>query len=1257
MDGGYLLADIPPELMQEPYDISVYVCDADGTLHSYFIPVVERPKPESYIYEPVEILRYESLARRIAALEEGGIGGVDFDTTLTQSGKAADAKATGDEIRRVEGLIPSLNGYAKEEDIPTKPEDIGAQPKGNYLTSAPVESVNGKTGAVKLSASDVGALPDTYTPPDQTAEQVGADPAGTALTVVGEHNVDPDSHNDIRGALKALSDRLTAFFDSDDQTLDELSEIVAYIKSNKSLIDAITTSKVSVADIVDNLTTNVANRPLSAAQGVAIKALIDGLASGKLDASRLQEAVDEALAQAKESGEFDGEDGDPGQAATIEITGATALAYGAAPTVTEASGSTAQARKYIVGIPAGRPGETPVRGVDYDTLEDRAEIEAYIATELAKRGQLKPEFASSIEECTDTSKLYVLPDGYIYAYMLTTVESGPSYTNMLPQAINADGTPYVGANGEKGYKPGYRLNSSAAEVASASNCCTGFIPAKNTDTIRFKNIAPGSSANGYIHFYDKNFALIGGKMYEFWTSELYEFTPASATDLNSQNANVGSAMAYFRISSGTISADTIITVNEEIVEGGATTEEYAWVNTGHAFVPADYEPRIITLERQTATNTAEIQLLKKGVIDTDGVDALDWMQDWDTPIYDAHIPVFRLSAEKAAMTDATMTPDALYAMYDALMAQYPHYITKTDLGVCSDGVNHVYRYDFREPEQRHTSNRRSETKAKAILLSGIHLEWAGIFGLYYALEEITTNPELRALRRNVHLIVIPCANPYVTLAEHYDQHGGQQNANGVEIHRNFPAQFLYPDDPGYVSPGELHHGGTEPLSEPETQYIDQVLRENKDAAFFMTCHNFNFDAEYGVSFLWPSTATAYMCNMGYRWIDRMSQDWIDRFGDELAPGIAAYRTDALESWDTRLGYAQISGSPGTETKQAASYGIQATNPEIAERFWVHGTPENKEPLMSAFSMSRGCEALCNHILMCFGTYDPKDKREYFVGGESGYPVYGYVDGTTKAVVLLNAPEGDYTYYYEMEDGSLVEIGKPIEDNNTYHSITNNLTNCTSSNSATQAVEGGNYEATITANSGYELSSITVTMGGVDVSATAVAGGTISIEAVTGDVTITAVAVEAVEGSAYTNLIPISTNADGSLFVGPNGEAGYKPNTRVRISNGEEYTATGIEATGFFPVKYKQTLYIKGITIAHSTSVTTEGICFYSSSREFICGAVMAAAFGNTAGEVASCRVDNTLVNGITADADIAYARMSAAIIGPDSVVTADEPLE
>lgn len=166
--------------------------------------------------------------------------------------------------------------------------------------------------------------------PTYTASEVGADPVGTAEDKVTVHNTDATSHNDIRVELKALSDRLTAFFDSDDATLDELSEIVEYIQNNKGLIDSITTSKVSVADVIDNLVTNVSNKPLSAAQGVVLKGLIDSITvptkvsqlendsgyltehqdiSGKLDATKLPEAINDALTQAKKSGEFDGADG------------------------------------------------------------------------------------------------------------------------------------------------------------------------------------------------------------------------------------------------------------------------------------------------------------------------------------------------------------------------------------------------------------------------------------------------------------------------------------------------------------------------------------------------------------------------------------------------------------------------------------------------------------------------------------------------------------------------------------------------------------------------------------------------------------------------------------------------------------------------------------------------------------------------------------------------------------------------------------
>jgi hypothetical protein len=96
-------------------------------------------------------------------------------------------------------------------------------------------------------------------------------------SVVDNHNTDSTAHNDIRLLIEGLTTRLNALADSDDTTLDQLSEIVAYIKSNKNLIAQVTTNKVNVSDIIDNLTTSVSNKPLSAAQGVELKYLIDSL--------------------------------------------------------------------------------------------------------------------------------------------------------------------------------------------------------------------------------------------------------------------------------------------------------------------------------------------------------------------------------------------------------------------------------------------------------------------------------------------------------------------------------------------------------------------------------------------------------------------------------------------------------------------------------------------------------------------------------------------------------------------------------------------------------------------------------------------------------------------------------------------------------------------------------------------------------------------------------------------------------------------
>ena len=96
-------------------------------------------------------------------------------------------------------------------------------------------------------------------------------------------------------------------------------------------------------------------------------------------------------------------------------------------------------------------------------------------------------------------------------------------------------------------------------------------------------------------------------------------------------------------------------------------------------------------------------------------------------------------------------------------------------------------------------------------------------------------------------------------------------------------------------------------------------------------------------------------------------------------------------------------------------------------------------------------------------------------------------------------------------GDIVITAKATAASVTTYTITNTLTNATNSNSAASVEEGASYSATITANDGYELSEVIVTMGGTDISASAVSGGEITIESVTGNIVITATATEVDSG--------------------------------------------------------------------------------------------------------------------------------------------------
>lgn len=109
-----------------------------------------------------------------------------------------------------------------------------------------------------------------------------------------------------------------------------------------------------------------------------------------------------------------------------------------------------------------------------------------------------------------------------------------------------------------------------------------------------------------------------------------------------------------------------------------------------------------------------------------------------------------------------------------------------------------------------------------------------------------------------------------------------------------------------------------------------------------------------------------------------------------------------------------------------------------------------------------------------------------------------------------------------------------------YTITRNLTNCASSNTANTIAEGAAYTTTLSPTGTFKkLGTITVTVGGTDISSTAVSGSTITIAKVTGNIVITCAA-------EITNIIDT---------------IGISANTRLSTSSGANRTQSGYAAIG------------------------------------------------------------------------------------------------
>lgn len=190
----------------------------------------------------------------------------------------------------------------------------------------------------------------------------------------------------------------------------------------------------------------------------------------------------------------------------------------------------------------------------------------------------------------------------------------------------------------------------------------------------------------------------------------------------------------------------------------------------------------------------------------------------------------------------------------------------------------------------------------------------------------------------------------------------------------------------------------------------------------------------------------------------------------------------------------------------------------------------------------------------------------------------------------------------------------------YRKVTFNLVNCSTDNAQLRVIDGQSFGANISPDAGYELdgATVSITMGGTDVSIY-YSGGKIAIPRVTGNLVITISAVES--GIVTPNILTDSFKVGGASQAA----VGYTNGKRLSTSSGVEKDNTGSCVTGFIPCKAGSVVRIRPLAAPSSAGVGATAVVFYDSEKamataSYIITSTAGAHFSNCSWEQESSEV-------------------------------------
>lgn len=183
---------------------------------------------------------------------------------------------------------------------------------------------------------------------------------------------------------------------------------------------------------------------------------------------------------------------------------------------------------------------------------------------------------------------------------------------------------------------------------------------------------------------------------------------------------------------------------------------------------------------------------------------------------------------------------------------------KGNLGLCSDGVNSVYKYTI------------GNGNRNILIVSGQHAEETlGIISAFEFVKKCLSGGDLQInqIMKHYSITWIPVANPsgWLNIA-----HSGRLNFNGVNINRNYGQAYWdrYDD-----TEGTGNDKGASKFSEIETQYVKGVIDEIKPD-LTIDCHN--LPAGYGASDLYYSSTSSWHGSVGQGVVSMAISNWTDK---------------------------------------------------------------------------------------------------------------------------------------------------------------------------------------------------------------------------------------------------------------------------------------------------------------------------------------------------------------------------------------------